>query len=166
MSGPDFLRAGAGSAEIGLPRALSLRFWFTLWEPMRCWMQLCSPVCAKRGLWSCSLSVLRPGIGAWRWAMHRSTFLKESKVRGFYLLFLFNNFFLGQKQHHTAHPKPDTASHFRSPKARGSDFIGETQTMGTSDETERKTWGQGTSDVCTSLLWCFLSCTGNEGTHP
>lgn len=32
------------------------------------------------------------------------------------------------------------ASHFRSPRAKGADFIAETHTMCTSDETENKTW--------------------------
>lgn len=65
----------------------------------------------------------------------QSTFLWEVYLQ-FYSLFLLNNFFLRQKQHHTAHK----ASHFRSPRAKGADFVAETHTMCTSDETENKTW--------------------------
>lgn len=48
-------------------------------------------------------------------------------------------FFLRQKQYHAVCLEPDMASRFRSPKAEGSDFRGETEAMGPFDETERKT---------------------------
>lgn len=46
--------------------------------------------------------------------------------------------FLGQKQYHTVCLEPDVVSHFRSSKAEGSDFRGETEAMGPSVETERE----------------------------
>lgn len=139
-------------------------------ESVRSWVQLFSPGGAKRGLWSCPMSILCPHVSGIDILLYENVRLDGVKSsQGFCLVFLFNKwfFFLEQKQHHTVCPDPGWHCISDHPNPRVVISEGKLRPWShlMRQREEKHSAHRALVMSATLLLWCFLTCAGNEGTH-